>query len=181
MARIGKQAAARRRPSSNPRSRRASEAKPSGAVIALLARFRVIFRSARQHYESVERKLGIGGGQLRALAIVCADPGIGVSALARSLLVRQPTASSVVEQLSRGGLVRRERDAADQRAMRLYATPRGRALLRRAPGPHAGVLADALAALEPDAQQRLAAALDGLLDEMTLRDDRARYLPLSTP
>lgn len=152
---------------------------PSPAATAILARFRVIFRSARQHYEAVERELGIGGAQLRALAIIDAQPGIGISALARRLLVRQPTASSAVDQLVRGRLVRRQRSVADHRAIHLHTTVRARALLRRAPGPLVGVLADALSALDAGAQRRLAVALDSLLDEMKLRDDRARFQPLA--
>jgi DNA-binding MarR family transcriptional regulator len=145
----------------------------------ILARFRVIFRSARKHYSAVEREVGISGAQLRALALIAANENAGVSALARALLVRQPTASKLVEQLVQLGLVRRRRSAQDQRAIELSATPHAQKVLARAPGPLTGVLADALGSLPEARLAALGKHLDGVLEAMRLRDDSARYLPLA--
>ncbi|HET9484998.1 MAG TPA: MarR family winged helix-turn-helix transcriptional regulator, partial [Xanthomonadales bacterium] len=130
----------------------------------ILARFRVIFRSARKHYLSVEREVGISGAQLRALALIAANENGGVSELARALLVRQPTASKLVEQLVQLGYVRRRRSTTDQRAMQLAATPRAKKLLARAPGPLTGVLADALESLPADRLEQLGRHLDEVLE-----------------
>ncbi|HET7845310.1 MAG TPA: MarR family winged helix-turn-helix transcriptional regulator [Xanthomonadales bacterium] len=145
----------------------------------VLARFRIIFRSARQHYQSVESELGISGAQLRALALIAADEGNGVNALARAMLVRQPTASNLVDQLVRQGLVTKRRSDLDQRAAHLRTTAKARALLRRAPAPASGVLPDALASLDAKTLASLCTALDEVLRAMRQRDDRARFEPIS--
>jgi len=162
-----------------PKARARTSASDATRAVDILARFRIIFRSARQHYLAIERQLGISGAQLRALAIIAAHEGDGVTALARALHVRQPTASRLVEQLVALGHVRRRRSANDQRAIELAATTRGRRLLARTPGPLAGVLADALESLPRHRLAQLGQRLDEVLEAMRLRDDRASYLPLS--
>jgi DNA-binding MarR family transcriptional regulator len=168
-----------RRESSAGPVRRARRNAPSSDVTEILARFRVIFRSARRHYSSVERELGISGAQLRALALIASNHGAGVTALARALLVRQPTASKLVEQLVGFGFVKRRRSRTDQRATELSVTASGAKLLERAPGPLTGVLADALATLPKQRLRALGRDLDQVLNAMRLRDDAARYVPLA--
>jgi DNA-binding MarR family transcriptional regulator len=148
-------------------------------VLAILARFRVILQSTRQHYQNVQDSIGIGGSQLQALAIIAAQPHVGVSALAKAMLVRQPTASNLVEQLVRLGLVRRRKSGVDQRAIELTATPKARAMLARAPGPIVGILADAIGSLDPATISRLRTSLDAVLRAMKSRDESARFRPLA--
>jgi DNA-binding MarR family transcriptional regulator len=54
-----------------------------------------------------------------------------MSELAAAEQVRLPTMSALVRGLDRDGLVRRERDPTDARAVRLRATAKGERLLRR--------------------------------------------------
>lgn len=164
-----------------PGSRRtgATSAIPTPDVVALLARFRIILQSTRQHYQTVEQLLGIGGSQLQALAIIAEQPNVGISALARALLIRQPTASNLAEQLVQLGLVHRKKSTVDQRATELSVTAKARRLLAKAPGPIVGILADALASLSPMARKSLAASLDAVLHEMKSRDESARFRPLT--
>jgi DNA-binding MarR family transcriptional regulator len=147
--------------------------------MALVARFRVIFQSTRKHFRSLERALGIGGAQLFALSIIDARPKLGVTALAEALMVRQPTASDLGDSLVRLGLVTRTRNPEDQRAVELRTTAKAKRLLARAPSPVVGVLADALASLDSAERARIASALDTVLDAMKVRDDDARFRPLS--
>ena len=168
-----------------PRKRDATTVRPrakparQAAAVEVLARFRIIFRTARQHYQSVESELGISGAQLRALALIAGDEGNGVTALARAMLVRQPTASNLVDQLVRLGLVQKRRSNVDQRAAQLRTTPKARAVLRRAPAPARGVLPDALASLDANTLEHLRVALDAVLRAMQQRDDLARFEPIS--
>jgi len=152
---------------------------PSAAVLAVLGRFRVILQSNRQHYQNVQDSIGLGGSQLQALAIIAAQPSVGVSALAKAMLVRQPTASNLVEQLVRLGMVRRKKSGRDLRATELTITPKARTILARAPGPIVGILADAIASLSPTAMADLRKSLDAVLRAMKSRDERARYHPLA--
>jgi DNA-binding MarR family transcriptional regulator len=152
---------------------------PPPAVLAILARFRVIFQTNRQYYQSVQESIGLGGSQLQALAIVAAQPNVGLSALAKAMLVRQPTASNLVEQLVRLGLVRRKKSGSDLRAIELTITPKARKVLARAPGPVVGILAEAIGSLSSSRIADLRKSLDAVLHAMKSRDESARFRPLA--
>lgn len=145
----------------------------------VLRQFRVIFRSVKKHFQVIEKQCGIGGSQLWALAAIGARPGIRVTELARTLSIHQSTASNLIEQMSRLGLVRRERDMVDQRVVRLHATDLGAALLARAPLPLTGVLPDALGQLDATELDALHASLGRLLQVMRVRDESAEHTPLA--
>lgn len=158
---------------------RANAGAPAVDAADVLRQFRVIFRSVKKHFQVIERECGIGGSQLWALATIAQSPGIRVTDLARTLSIHQSTASNLVENLVRLGLVERMRDEADQRVVRLGATGRGNALVSKAPRPLIGVLPDALSRLEERELERLHSALVGLLGVMRVRDERAMHTPLA--
>ncbi len=145
----------------------------------VLRQFRVIFRSVKKHFQVIEKQCGIGGSQLWALAAVATRPGIRVTELARELSIHQSTASNLIEQMSRLDLLRRERDAVDQRVVRLHPTEHGSELLARAPQPLTGVLPDALAQLDATEVAALQASLARLLQVMRVRDESAELTPLA--
>ncbi|MDO9093306.1 MAG: MarR family winged helix-turn-helix transcriptional regulator [Rubrivivax sp.] len=167
-------------------SRRRAPAKPSVGHLAepvdsptrVLRQFRIVFNAVKTHFQQVERKAGIGGAQVWALSIVADQPGIGVNRLAAAMSVRQPTASNLVRSLSEQGLVEVRREGADKRAVQLHVLPEGRKLLRRAPGPTAGVLPEALAGLDEATLQRLEADLSLLIVSLGA-DNSAASTPLA--
>ena len=165
--------------STQRRNGQSQPAAPSPDVLAVLARFRVIFQTNRKHYQSVQESIGLGGSQLQALAIIAAQPKVGISALAKAMLVRQPTASNLVEQLVRLGLVLRKKSGSDLRAIELTITPKARRVLARAPGPVIGILAEAIGSLSPGAIDGLRKSLDAVLHAMKSRDEGARFRPLA--
>jgi DNA-binding MarR family transcriptional regulator len=57
-------------------------------------------------------------------------------------------AYNLVNALVERDLIRRIRDSGDQRVVQLHATAEGKRMLERAPGPHAGLLVDALRRLD---------------------------------
>src|SRR3981081_2764965 len=65
-------------------------------MLDVLEQFRVIFKSVRRHYRSVEERSGISGALLWALAQVAANPGSQVGDLARALAIHQSTASNLL-------------------------------------------------------------------------------------
>jgi DNA-binding MarR family transcriptional regulator len=168
----------RRTPGAGRPPSRAGDGLPP-QVTELLARFRVVFRATREHNHRIEQACGIGGTALRALAIVASAPGMRVTELARALMVRQPTASQIVDELVEAGLVVRRRAARDLRAIELRTTAKARGVLARAPGPPIGVLPAALAALAPSDRAKLGAALDLLIGNLALRDAAARFHPIA--
>jgi len=160
--------------SSPRRMRRASTAADAPAVRAprdplelrVLQSFRTIVGATRAHDAQVRARTGISGSQLWALAEICREGGMSVNAVAERLALHQTTASNLANALSERRLIRRLRDQADQRVVRLYATADGMRLLVRAPRPYTGLLVDALRRLEAPGLSRLSRELASLLAAM---------------
>lgn len=164
-------------PSRNaPREARADD--ETDAAQRVLRQFRVVFNGVKTHFQQTERRAGLGGAQVWALSVIRDRPDIGVNELARALDVKQPTASNLVRSLVEQALVEAQRHEQDRRAVRLRVTPAGRKVLRKAPGPFAGVLPEALRALDARTLQRLERDLEALIAVLGA-DERAARTPLS--
>jgi DNA-binding MarR family transcriptional regulator len=109
-----------------------------------LRQFRVVFNAVRSHFQQLEKVAGIGGAQVWALSVVHNQPGIGVNGLADAMDIHQSTASNLVRQLIKRELLEAEKSLRDRRSVVLKLRPAGLALLHRVPGPHEGVLPQAL-------------------------------------
>src|SRR4051812_2087030 len=94
-------------------------------MLDVLAQFRVLFGTVRQHYRRVQRRSGVTGAQLWALAHVAAHPGTRMGELARALAIHPSTASNLVRRLESLALVARKRKGRDQRTVQLYLTGKG--------------------------------------------------------
>ena len=130
---------------------------------------RTIFGSARTHDTEVRRSIGISGSQLWALSEIAHSHrarGITVNGLSAQMALHQTTASNLVNSLVERGLIRRERDAVDQRVVHLRATAQGKQILLQTPGPHAGLLVDALRRLDPAQLDRLSESLQWVVNLM---------------
>jgi DNA-binding MarR family transcriptional regulator len=145
----------------------------------VLRQFRVIFRSVKRHFLAVEKQCGLSGSQLWALAIVHREPGLRVTELAARLSIHQSTASNLVENLSRKGLIERRRNDQDLRVVRLHATPEGAARVGAAPQPLEGLLPDALRHLDAQTLSALHGSMTSLLGVMKVRDESAILSPLA--
>jgi len=65
----------------------------------VLRKFRLVFNTVKAHFQSIEKKVGIGGAQVWALSVIANNEGIGVNDLALSLDIHQTTASNLVRGL----------------------------------------------------------------------------------
>ena len=139
----------------------------------MLQQFRILLRSIKRHYQSVEQRAQVGGSQVWALSEIAANPDISVGELARRLAIHVSTASNLVRRMVEIGIVTRERIPSDQRVVRLRITESGRVALRRAPGPPVGLLQQALLDLPPARLSALRRELGVLLAHMKRRDARA--------
>ncbi|MFM2066562.1 MAG: hypothetical protein RLZZ584_1471 [Pseudomonadota bacterium] len=148
------------------------------AAARVLRRFRLVFNAVKTHFQQVEKQAGIGGAQLWALSVVATSPGIGVNALAQAMDVHQTTASNLVKSLVTAGLIAAEKSAPDRRAVQLKLLPAGAKVMRKAPGPFAGVLPDALAGLDAATLERLDQDLAKLITALQA-DERAAGIPLA--
>lgn len=70
--------------------------------------------------------LGLTTPKMRALAVLSVVEGPLIRELAVYTVVEQSTLSRALEQLNADGLVRREADSADSRAVRVFITDAGR-------------------------------------------------------
>lgn len=164
-----------------PRSKSATSRalpKPAATPLAVLQRFRVLIRTAQRHSQWIERQSGVTGAQLWAMQELLDTPGLRVGDLAKSMALHQSTASNMIDKLETGGLLRKERQATDNRVVRLYLTEAGAALLARAPSPARGILPEALRLLDAAALARLQDDLDGLLAEIRFLDQGFGMQPL---
>lgn len=102
----------------------------------------------------------------RAIAAVEASPGIQVGGLAKDLGIHQSTASNLVEKLSREGFVTKRRTVEDHRTVKLFATARGRTVLRTAPAQGPDRLQEALAKLPASTLAALGEHLRALREQL---------------
>lgn len=152
---------------------------PPDEAAQVLRQFRVVFNAVRHHFLQVEKQVGIGGAQVWALSTIAGQPGIGVTDLARAMDIHQSTASNLVRQLVKKGLARTEKSALDKRNVHLHVEAAGAELLKRAPGPHVGVLPAALQKMPSDSLGQLHAQL-GLLIKALAVDEQAGLTPLAS-
>ena len=137
-----------------------------GSAMVLLQQFRVVLKAVKSHFQQVERVTGVGGSQIWALSLVAAQPGMTIGELARSLSVRQPTASVLARHLVQQRLIESVPNPQDRRSVQLYPTAAGQLLLQRAPQPLSGVLPKALADLDAATQQRMIRDMGALIHAM---------------
>jgi DNA-binding MarR family transcriptional regulator len=145
----------------------------------VLRQFRIVFNAVKSHFRQVEREAGLGGAQLWALSVIERSPGIGVTELARALDIHQSTASNLIKALVERGLINAVREGIDRRGVALRVLPEGEQLLRKAPGPFAGVLPDALAGLDSETLARLEQDLAKLIGALAA-DEAAAVVPLAS-
>lgn len=151
---------------------------PKEPAQRVLRQFRQVFNTVKTHFAQVEKRAGVGGAQVWALSVIQDQPGVGVTELARRMDIHQTTASNLVRTLVGSALVAAERKGSDRRAVQIHLLPAGARVLRKAPGPFAGVLPGALAQLDAPTLQRLEADLGALL-ALLQADDRAAAIPLA--
>lgn len=151
------------------------------ASMHVLRKLRVVINTVKGHFREVEKKTGVAGAQVWALSVIREQPGCGVNDLAKAMDIHQSTASNLLKPLIESGLVVAERAETDRRSLRLRITPRGSAVVRKAPGPAAGKLPDALSKLDLETLERLDRDLHDLIAVLHADDKRAARVPLGQP
>jgi DNA-binding MarR family transcriptional regulator len=158
--------------------RKTSSAGRAALELEALQCLRTIFASARSHDAEVRRSAGIPGSQLWALSEIARAEGMSVNDLADCMALHQTTASNLVNALVERRLIRRVRDSRDQRVVHLHVAADGKRLLKRAPGPYAGLLPDAIRRLDPAELRRLRQSLGVLVGVLRRTAETAAGEPL---
>lgn len=149
--------------------------------LEVLGMFRVIFKSASQHFEEIEKAVGVSGAQLWAMSEIMAAGGMTISQLGKAMSLHQSTTSNLVEKLEKKGLVVRERSTEDRRVVEVKMTEMGRNALSSAPGPYRGVLPDALMRMPQEDLMALKSCLDKLMQYLERKLESASGEPLGIP
>ena len=139
--------------------------------LRLLAAHNLILREVRRGMGDVATL-----PQFDVLAQLDREPaGLTLSSLSRRLLVSAGNLTGIVTRLERRGLVHRDGDRLDRRAVRVRLTGRGRGLLADLLPRHAALVRDLFAELAPREQDDLRARLARLGDAVVLQAARARH------
>ena len=117
---------------------------------------------------------GLTAPRLAALSVLVFGGPLAIGALAAAEQVRPPTMTRLVAALERLGLVAREPDPDDGRAVVVHATPRGRRLLEEGRARRVAAQARRLAELPAPARATLADALPILESLVAERRGEAR-------
>jgi DNA-binding MarR family transcriptional regulator len=107
-------------------------ASPDDALLAMDSLRRIV-RAIRVYSHTTEENLPISGAQLFVLQCLEHEPGMSLKALAHRTLTDASSVSVVVNRLVATGMIKRRTSDDDARRSHLELTPRGRALLRKAP------------------------------------------------
>ncbi|MFF3750991.1 MarR family winged helix-turn-helix transcriptional regulator [Streptomyces sp. NPDC002018] len=102
------------------------------------------------------------GAQVDLLRLVAARPGIRVSAAARELYLAGNSVSTLVNQLSRAGYLRRETDPSDRRSALLLPTQAATSRLADWEARRSALVREQVARLTDEERAALAAALPAL-------------------
>src|SRR3569832_2449160 len=102
-------------------TRKRARTKAEGAMF-VLRKLRLVFNTVKGHFREVEKKTGVAGAQVWALAVVRDQPGIGVNDLAKAMDIHQSTASNLLKPRGGGGGGRAERAEAGRRARKREGT-----------------------------------------------------------
>jgi len=148
------------------------------SALETLRLFRVIFKSANRHFHDIEKKAGIGGASLWALAEIAETRDQTVSGLARAMSIHQSTASNLIDKLETSGYVARAKCQEDRRVVHLSLTKRGQDVLVKAPPPYRGILPDALIRMKQSTLNELNRHLAELVDRMEHKHVKGAFEPL---
>lgn len=105
--------------------------------------------------DSVLRDLDLTHAHFRVLQVLFEIDGQQIGDIARSIVIRQPALSRVIDQMEARKLVRRKQDKDDNRYMRVFLTPTGKRAYQDAwPAAHQ-IVEDALAGVTMEERERL--------------------------
>lgn len=150
----------------------------SQKITIITGNLRILFSSMQQHSRKVEKECGLSSAMLWMMWELFATPGMKVAELAGVLSIHPSTCSSMLDKLESKGLIERKRNREDQRAVHLFLTEAGAAMLVTAPRPAQGAMSAALHNLNDQDLDKLADGLQALIASLQIKDQDAEFVPL---
>jgi MarR family transcriptional regulator, transcriptional regulator for hemolysin len=112
-----------------------------------------VARLLRNTFDRRVKSLGLTRSQWWVLNHLFRNEGVTQAELADTMDVERPTLGRLLDRLEAKGWVRREEDARDRRAKRVYLTEETEPLIKSMRAVAAGVRRDAVAGLSAEQQQ----------------------------
>ena len=113
-----------------------------------------VSRLMRTVYDRRVKSVGLTRSQWWVLNHLFRSPGVKQTELAAILEIERPTLGRLLDRLERKGWVRREDDARDRRAWRIYLTKAAEPAMRKLRKQAAKLRSDALAGLSAAERER---------------------------
>lgn len=111
--------------------------------------------------------------QIRGLRMIASQNGLSLGEAARKMAVPLPSASRIVEKLVQRGLIARQADPSDRRALRLSVTPEARKILDRLDTARKKQLAACADRLGPEGLKAVLEGLERLADSLAEASSRS--------
>jgi DNA-binding MarR family transcriptional regulator len=144
---------------------------------AILNRVRQLVRALRTFDRHAQSRYGLGAAQMFILHVLQHhDEELSMNELADRTATDQSSASLAVGKLVADGYVRRNVSEEDRRQVRLSLTPKGRALVKRAPPAAQERIMESVQAMPRADRAQLMALLDQLMAGMVPNDGRTPML-----
>jgi DNA-binding MarR family transcriptional regulator len=118
-----------------------------------------IFQAVDLFSRQTLREFGVSGPQIWALRTIDEAGVASMSDLAQSMHLHMSTVTGIIDRLESAKLLTRERSQSDARMMELRLTPKGKAILAKAPEPPRSKAARGLQKLSPKELQQVHSSL----------------------
>ncbi|HEV7253617.1 MAG TPA: MarR family transcriptional regulator [Mesorhizobium sp.] len=115
-------------------------------------------------YKPALEPLGLTYPQYLVLMILWEKDGVAVKDIGKKLFLDSGTLTPLLKRLEKAGFVRRQRDSADERVVRIFLTDRGREVRKTGAEARAGVVC-ALGGKESEIQE-LRAAVNKMREQL---------------
>ena len=138
-----------------------------------LKQFRWIFKSIQQHSKRAEIQCGVSSAQLWAIWEIFKTPGIKITDLAKAMSIHHSTTNTLVNKLSKKGLVSKAKCIKDNRVFKLTLTEDGQKLINHNTLEPRGKLQQALFEMPENELKQLTFQLNTLIHLMEVNDDES--------
>ena len=132
-----------------------------------------VSRLLRRNFNRRAQELGLSLAQCRALAYLSRQEGVNQVTLADSLEIQPITVVRLIDKLQEMGLVTREPDPADRRAIRLFLTTEAQPLLRRMWELSAETREEAATSISSERRNALIATLNNMKQNLLSVENRS--------
>lgn len=144
-------------------------------IAEIMQFLRRIFKAIQQYSEEVFKKFGVTGPQLWALRIIYSEGELSMGKLSENMYLHMSTVSGVVDRLEEKGYVKRRRDTADRRVVKISLTKKGKRLVEKAPEAAQGKLLHGLESLSRGEVLGIHSSLGNVVRLMEIEDMKAAF------